>query len=352
MTTVTVNASRKYDVLIGKGLIGEVGRIFSRMNFDKKVMLVSDDNVFPLYGEKVKISLEAEGFNVAVFVIPHGEKSKNMAQYGELLEAMNKAHIGRSDTVAALGGGVVGDLSGFAAATYQRGTGFVQLPTSLLAAVDSSVGGKTAVNLATAKNQVGCFYQPGLVLCDTDTLASLPEQEYRNGCAEIIKYGVISDNELFDMIAAKPIKDNYEEIISRCVYIKRDFVQADEFDNGRRMMLNFGHTFGHAVEACSSYQVPHGEAVAIGMVAISRAASVQGYCSDETSEKIYELVRSYGLPLEIEYPADKMAAAIMSDKKNIAGKARIIIPKSIGECVIKEISESELAEWLKNGGAR
>lgn len=352
MTKVSVNASRKYDVIIGKGLIDEIGKYFFQMLFDTRVMLVSDDNVYPLYGERVKASLESEGFNVTTYVIPHGEKSKSITQYADLLEAMNRAHIGRTDTVVALGGGVVGDLAGFAAATYQRGTVFVQVPTTLLAAVDSSVGGKTAVNLENAKNQVGCFYQPSLVLCDIDTLNTLPENEYRNGCAEIIKYGMITDPDLFDAIDDTPVKDNYEDIISRCVSIKRDFVVADEFDNGKRMMLNFGHTFGHAVEACSGYRIPHGEAVAIGMVSITKSAAVNGYCTEETFERLCTLVEKYGLPEDIGFSSDEMLASILSDKKNIGGRVRLIVPQRIGRCVVKEMFGDDLVEWLNLGGAR
>lgn len=352
MTTVTVKASRKYDVIIGKDLINEIGGLLSQLRPGRRVMLVSDDNVFPLYGGTVKNSLESEGFEVTAFIIPHGEKSKSLFKYTEILEAMNAAHIGRDDTVAALGGGVVGDLSGFVAATYQRGTGFIQLPTSLLAAVDSSVGGKTAVNLEHAKNQVGCFYQPKLVVCDTDTLSTLPEREYRNGCAEIIKYGMIADEELFNMLSVKPVKDNYEETISRCVSIKRDFVQADEFDTGKRMLLNFGHTFGHAVEACSGYNVAHGEAVAIGMTAITKAASAKDFCAEETVRRLEELVRAYGLPDTVDYMAGEMAEAILSDKKNISDRVRLIVPRSVGNCEIKEVGSDELDSWLKLGGAR
>lgn len=351
MKKVTVNASRKYDVVIGQGILDSIGKTFFNMLFGSKVMIVSDDNVFPLYGERVRASLESEDFTVTEFIIPHGEHSKSLDSYTALLEALNAAHIERDDTVLALGGGVVGDLAGFAAATYQRGTGFVQVPTSLLACVDSSVGGKTAVNLTTAKNQVGCFYQPQLVLCDTDVLKTLPENEYRNGCAEIIKYGMITDSDLFELISKEPIKDNFEEIIYRCVSVKRDFVQEDEFDKGRRMMLNFGHTIGHAVEACSGYTVSHGEAVAIGMVAIAKSAVVHGYCTEETSDTLHKLIREYGLPDIVEYTADSLADAIISDKKNINGKIRLIVPQAIGKCIIKEIYRDDLVKWLCLGGA-
>ncbi|MBP5617852.1 MAG: 3-dehydroquinate synthase, partial [Clostridia bacterium] len=299
MKTVTVHASRTYDVRVGSGLLAQAGETLRALGAGEKVMLVSDSNVFPLYGSAAEGALESTGFTVTPFVIPAGETSKNLENYGALLNAMCEAGLSRSDTVVALGGGVVGDLAGFAAATYQRGTGLVQLPTSLLAAVDSSVGGKTAVDLPAGKNQVGCFYQPQAVLCDVDTFATLPEAEVSNGCAEIVKYAMIADADLFARLEGAPVRENYEEIVARCVAIKRDYVEADEKDNGLRMMLNFGHTVGHAVEAVSGYAIPHGQAVAIGMVAITRAAAQQGDCAPEVAERLTALLKAAGLPTEL-----------------------------------------------------
>jgi len=352
MNKVTVNASRKYEVLIGAGLLGNIGNKLSNLITGMKVMLVSDDSVYALYGDKVENALTESGYSVSQFIIPHGEQSKNLSNYSLLVEKMFEAKLTRNDVVIALGGGVVGDLAGFAAATYQRGTGFVVVPTSLLAAVDSSVGGKTAVDLEHGKNQVGAFYQPMLVLCDTDTLKTLPYEEYINGCAEVIKYSMITDEGLFDLIDNTPIKDNYEKIITKCVSIKRDFVEEDEFDLGKRMMLNFGHTFGHAIEACSHYTIPHGKAVAIGMASITKAAVVHGYCLDETQEKLTGLIEKYDLPTELTFKAQELLDAALSDKKNGHGLMRIIVPKSIGKCTIKEIYKDDCIDWLVHGGAR
>lgn len=218
-----------------------------------------------LYAARLEASLTRAGFRVVTFTYPGGEHCKTLATYTALLDFLAAHRLSRSDLIVALGGGVTGDLAGFAAATYQRGIPFVQVPTTLLAAVDSSVGGKTAVNLDSGKNQVGCFYQPSLVLCDPDTLRTLPPEEYRNGCAEVIKYAVLRSAPFFDELRAQPVSAQVGHVIATCVGMKRDLVVADEFDRGSRQLLNLGHTFGHAVEACSGYTVPHGCGVAIGM---------------------------------------------------------------------------------------
>lgn len=352
MRTVAINASRKYDVVIGQGLLQNLGKMISEVTSGRTAIIVSDDNVFPLYGSTVKEQLLSAGFEITEFVFLSGENSKNLDTYGKLLNTMSEKHLTRNDVVVALGGGVVGDLAGFAAATYQRGTGFVQVPTSLLAAVDSSVGGKTAVDLPSGKNQVGAFYQPSLVLCDTDTLKTLPDVEYRNGCAEIIKYAMIEDEALFEKIKATPVKDQYEEIIEICVKIKQLYVESDEFDVGKRMFLNFGHTIGHCVEACSNYEIPHGQGVAIGMVAIAKAAWEKGFCSSELCEKLNELIEYYSLPTKLPFTAEEMFGASLSDKKNFGKKMRLIVPESIGKCRIETIGQDDFMTWLKSGGAQ
>ncbi len=350
MRTVTVHTGHPYDVRIGHGLMNSLGTMVSENTKSRKIMVVSDDNVFPLYGELTVSQLEQAGFTVYTFVFPHGEQSKNLTVFGDLLQLMCDCKLSRKDTVLALGGGVVGDLTGFAAATYQRGMNFIQVPTTLLAAVDSSVGGKTAVDLPNGKNQVGCFYQPTLVVCDPDLLKTLPEEEYQNGCAEIIKYTMINDADMFTQILDKPVCEQYEEIIEKCVAIKRDYVEEDEFDNGLRMMLNFGHTIGHGVEAASSYEIPHGRAVAIGMALVSKATSQMGLCDSSVYTAVCELIQKYGLPISTEYSADELYAAALVDKKNTADSMRLIIPEVIGKCNIHPISKSEFLDWLRAGG--
>ena len=348
MISVQVNAGKGYRVLIGAGLLKELPAKLSEVTGSKHVMLVSDDNVWGLYGESVKNRLCEAGYQTETFVFAHGEASKNLSVYGSLLETMCDAHLTREDPVLALGGGVVGDLAGFAAATYQRGVPLVQLPTSLLAAVDSSVGGKTAVDLPNGKNQVGAFYQPSLVVCDTDTFRTLPDAEYRNGCAEIIKYAMLDGGEeLFGLLSEKPVKDRYEQIVGHCVAIKRDFVEADEFDRGLRMLLNFGHTVGHGIEACSGYAIPHGQAVAMGMAAIARGAVKKGCFASDSAKKLIRLIKDYGLPTELPYTKDELAAKAASDKKNTTDAMRIIVPEQIGTCRIQKIETADFPEWFE-----
>ncbi len=351
MKTIRIDASRSYDVVISSGLLAEAGRRIAALTGKVRVMVVSDDRVFSLYGETLTESLRDAGLEPARFVFPQGESEKNLATYGLLLEELCRLRFTRSDLIVALGGGVVGDLAGFAAATYQRGIPFVQLPTTLLAAVDASVGGKTAVDLAGGKNQAGAFYQPALVLCDTDCLRTLTEEEYRCGCAEIIKYAMIGSPELFEELAQTPVRDRYEDVIAACVAMKRDFVQADEYDTGARMLLNFGHSFGHAAEKCSGYALPHGLAVAMGMAAMTRSAAKAGLCPPETGEALEGLLRAYRLPTELPYSAEALAEAARADKKAAGDRLRIVVPEAVGRCRIQSIPAGELLLWLKRGGA-
>ncbi len=264
--------------------------------------IVSDDTVYALYGERTVKALEKTGYRVHSFTFPAGEGSKNLSTYADVLHFLGEHRFSRSDVVVALGGGVVGDLAGFAAATYQRGMGFAQIPTTLLAAVDSSVGGKTAVDLPTGKNQAGSFYQPCIVICDPNTLETLPEEQYRCGCAEIIKYAMLGNAAFFEELYKTPVREQYEHVIEVCVQMKRDIVGADEYDLGRRRTLNLGHTFGHAVEQCSDFSLLHGEAVAIGMTTVTRAAVKRGICGEETLARLLDILHRYGLPTETGYP--------------------------------------------------
>ncbi|MBR1456752.1 MAG: 3-dehydroquinate synthase [Oscillospiraceae bacterium] len=352
MTVVPVRASRSYEVLIGEGLLDELGTRVRAVSRARTAVVIAGENVFPLYGERAEASLEAAGFRVLHHVVPTGEQAKSLAVYGELLHDLSENRLTRSDVLIALGGGVTGDLTGFAAATYQRGIGFVQVPTTLLAAVDSSVGGKTAVNLDTGKNQVGCFYQPLLVLCDPETLKTLPEEEYRCGSAEVIKYGVLGNAAFFEQLRQKPISEQVEQVIRTCVEMKRDVVAEDEFDRGRRQLLNLGHSFGHAVEACSGFTVLHGQAVAIGMAMITRAAAAKGICSAETCDALLDILRAYGLPTQTDYPLEALLRAVYTDKKLDGETMHLIVPEAIGRCRIMPVPIGEIGEWMKLGGAR
>ena len=352
MRTITVHTSIPYEFLVGEGLLRDAGKYILRASSACRALIISDDNVFPLYGEELEGSLHTDGINTESFVFRHGESAKGLKTYGEILEYLGEKHFSRSDLIIALGGGVTGDLSGFVASTYQRGMDYVQIPTTLLADVDSSVGGKTAINLNSGKNQAGSFYQPRLVLADVCALKTLPDAEYINGAAEVIKYALLSGQEMADSLLSTPIKQNYIEIIARCVTLKRDTVEKDERDTGERANLNLGHTFGHAVEKLSAYTVPHGRAVAMGMAAITKAAVKKGYCGMEVYEALTALLKAYELPTEITYPAQEIAQACLNDKKLEGSVLKLVVPCGIGDCEIVRIPKEEIIVWAKAGTER
>lgn len=349
MRTVHVNASNEYDVLIGSGLLKKSGELIRRVIKAKKLCLVTDDTVDALYAEKVVNHLTKVGFDVIKFVFPHGEASKSAETYLSLMGFLAKNHITRTDALVALGGGVVGDLTGFAAATFNRGMDFIQIPTTLLAAVDSSVGGKTAIDIPEGKNLVGAFHQPKLVIMDTDTLRTLPDDIYRDGCAEIIKYGVICDKELFDKLADTHVKEAEEEVICRCIEIKRDIVSEDEFDKGARALLNLGHTVGHAVEACSNFGISHGSAVAIGMKIVAKASVKHGVCDSACLDAIENILTNYGFPLNVPYTAEELTEVALSDKKRDGDSITLIVPEGIGRCVCRKTKTTDLLAFIKAG---
>ena len=352
MKTVSVAASRRYDILIERGLLRRAGELVRGVTNAGTVMLVSDDSVWPLYGEAVQESLAGAGSSVCRFVFPHGEGSKCAKTYLALLDALCENRLTRADAVVALGGGVVGDLTGFAASTYLRGIGFIQIPTTLLAMVDSSVGGKTAIDLPAGKNLAGTFYQPWLVLCDPDCLDSLPDEIFRDGCAEVIKYAVLGNAPFFEELNRTPPHAQLEHIIETCVRMKRDIVAQDEFDRGQRQLLNLGHTFGHGIEACSGFAVSHGSAVAIGMAMIVRAAAQFGLCEAQTRDAVLALLRQYGLPTDCTYPAERMLGTILHDKKASGGSMNLIVPTAVGSCAIRKTQTCEIPDWLRAGGAQ
>ena len=343
MRTVTVNASKDYDIKIGPGLLSTLGAEASNLGKIQKVAIVSETNVHPLYGRQIEDSLKDSGFQVVCFVFPAGEESKCAATYLELLNFLAENALSRSDLIVALGGGVVGDLAGFAAATYLRGIRFVQIPTTLLAAVDSSVGGKTAIDLPAGKNLVGSFWQPSLVLCDTDTLTSLPRECFLDGCAEVIKYGILYDEGFFSYLEAAGPDFDREAVIARCVEMKRDIVSQDEFDTGARMMLNLGHTIGHGVEASSHFTISHGKSVAIGMAIVSRAS----HCPD--TDRILAILDQFGLPVTTQTDAPTLFRYALSDKKRSGDTVNLIIPKKIGQCAIVPTPVEEILSFIEEG---
>ena len=343
MNIVTVNASKKYDILIDAGLLSQIGEEAKKLGKAEKICIVSDSTVFPLYGEIVTDSLVRAGFSVSQFVFPAGEESKNAEIYLALLNYMAEQKITRTDLILALGGGVVGDLAGFAAATYLRGIRFVQVPTTLLAAVDSSVGGKTAIDLPSGKNLAGAFCQPSLVLFDTNVLNTLPTHIFRDGCAEVIKYGILYDPALFSHLEEQVMDFDRKQVITRCIELKRNVVMEDEFDTGLRMKLNLGHTVGHGVEASSNFTLSHGQSVAIGIAIVCRASN----CPDK--DRILSLMEKFGLPVTTDLPLDSVYSYTLSDKKRSGGIVNLIIPSQIGNCSIVPTPVETLKTFIKDG---
>ena len=333
MISIPVSASTNYNVLIERGLLARVGEETAKLVSPAKAVIVSGPNTYPLYGAAVTETLASAGFEVLHFIHQGGEAAKSLETYGKLLNFLCDEHISRSDILVA-------------AATYLRGISFVQIPTTLLAAVDSSVGGKTAINLNSGKNQAGCFYQPIAVFCDPDTLKTLPDADYRCGCAEIVKYGVLAGGELFDTVSSGGIKQSEEAVIASCVRIKSRIVNEDEFDRGTRMLLNLGHSIGHAVEKCSGYAVHHGDAVAVGMAIIARAAADKGFCSEDCRDIIIQTLKKYDLPTETSFTADELFEASKADKKISGGNMHLIVPEKIGSCRIESIDIDALRDWL------
>ncbi len=352
MKTIDVRASRNYTVTVGSGLLCRAGELLRPLTDARRAAIVCGDIVRPLYADELVRSLERANFAPHILEIPHGEEHKTLGTYASLLERLSALGFTRRDLVVSLGGGVSGDIAGFTAATYQRGCGFAQIPTTLLAAVDASVGGKTALDLPGGKNQVGCFYQPLAVLCDPALFSTLPARELRCGMAEVVKCGVLFDREFFFSLRASAEDGDYETIVAQCVAFKRDLVERDELDLGERRLLNLGHSFGHAVESCSGFAVRHGEAVAIGMAMIARAAAARGLCTEETCGEIVSLLGALGLPVETEYPAEALAEAMKKDKKRQGGALPLIVPRELGRCEILSVPAEELVGWLHDGGAQ
>ena len=349
MQTVHVKASKEYDVLIGTNLLQTTADHIAAMKNVQRVCIVSDTNVFPLYGQALTNDLSVHGFEVTAFTFPAGETSKQAGTYLELLNHLAEHAITRSDLIIALGGGVVGDMAGFAAATYLRGIRYIQIPTTLLAMVDSSVGGKTAIDLPAGKNLAGAFYQPNLVLCDLNCLNTLPENIFCDGCAEVIKYGILYDESLFSHLLENGIDFDREMVITRCVELKRDVVSADEFDTGERMKLNLGHTVGHAIEKRSNFEVSHGTAVAMGMAIVARCGHHAGICSQRAMEQILDILNRFGLPNSVAFTAKDLAQAAHADKKRSADTLSVIIPEEIGRCRIEQLPVSDFEVFLEAG---
>lgn len=346
MKIINVRTSRPYDVIIERDSLKKSGHLISDIIKSKKAVIITDDTVNKLYSGTLLNSLSENGIEASVFVFPHGEQSKNLTVLGKIFDFLCEKRITRSDFLIALGGGVVGDITGFAAASFLRGIEFIQIPTTLLAQVDSSVGGKTAIDIAGGKNLVGAFKQPALVICDSDTLHTLPQEELSCGMAEVIKYGMIRNEKLFEITETHNISNIHkvmDEIVYTCIDIKRNIVENDEFDKGERMILNFGHTLGHAIEGWHNYKnYTHGMGVAVGMCMIT-----ERFCTPKITERLKKCIESYKLPISTEAPLNELLPYCSTDKKCESDSISYIVCEKIGSAEIRRVSVSEFEKLME-----
>lgn len=335
---VKVETSMPYEVIIGRSIYGRVAELIP--TGAEVAAIVCDSNVAGLYLPLVEGVVNAKGITTCSYILPGGEEIKNLNTVGAILAFLEENKLSRTDVVIALGGGVTGDIAGFCASIYLRGISFIQMPTTLLAAVDSSVGGKTGVNTVGGKNQVGAFWQPASVVCDCDFLDSLPHGIYADGMAEVIKYGVIADSGLLD-----PTID-IVNMIYRCVSIKSAIVSSDERDKGERQKLNFGHTAGHAIEKASGYSISHGKAVAMGMVIAARMAVLLGVSEYDCRPQIITALNHWGLPTETDFVATELLDSLLADKKRSGGEITLVLPVRISKCVLCKLPISQLGSII------
>ena len=361
MRKVIVSASTEYAVLIGRGLLAQLGTEVAKRIRPCKAAVITDTTVEKLYAEQAEQSLAAAGFTTCRFSYPAGEGSKHIGTLSDILEFLAEQEITRQDIIIALGGGVAGDMAGFAAAVYQRGIRFVQVPTTFLAAVDSSVGGKTAIDLRAGKNMAGAFtytlpaYQTAsgctdIIVHSLERFFTKPDVKQLNltdGIAETLKYGVIGDASLFAETASGDFKEKLEEIIETCVKMKRDIVNEDEFDTGLRQLLNLGHTLGHSIEKNSNFTLSHGHAVAIGMHLIAKVAERRGLAEKGLAETIRQALLHNNLPTSTSYTAEEIAAGVLKDKKRRGGEISFILPTKIGHCEIVKIPTEEVLDLVR-----
>jgi 3-dehydroquinate synthase len=357
MKQVKINLiSSSYEIQIGPGLLDQVPARLVALGFEGRTVIVTNPDVGRLYGDTLKTNLENTGYQTVLLEVPDGESYKSLEQAGRLYLQLSEIQAERNTPILALGGGVIGDLTGFVAATYMRGAPLIHLPTTLLAQVDSSLGGKTAVNHAGLKNQIGVFYQPRLVVSDIRTLVTLPDAELMNGLAEVIKYGIIRDKVLFALIENSLTEINslhlglIEELVERSARIKAEIVEQDERDMGLRNILNFGHTIGHAVETASDFTWSHGQAVAVGMVAAALISYRMGVLPGLDTTSIISLIEKAGLPIKTKnLDTVKIMQALQHDKKKSNGQIRFILPKCLGEVFIQnEVSPALIEQVLRD----
>lgn len=353
MNRIQINTAKPYEMHIGSGLLHMAAESIGHLPVSaKKICLVTDDVVDQLYVNTLEETLKDAGYDLCKFVFPNGEQSKNLTTVSNLLEYLAEQQLTRSDMLIALGGGVVGDLTGFAAATYLRGIAFVQIPTTLLAAVDSSVGGKTGVNLMAGKNLAGAFWQPSLVLLDTGTFQTLPMKEKMNGLAEAFKSALIADVDFFHFLTGSFSIDDPADVIhlvTCSVTIKKQLVEEDERDKGARQLLNLGHTIGHGIEKCSNYSISHGYAVAAGIAIIARASASMGWTDTKYAEEIVSSLKAFGFPLACSYNANQLTTAAQKDKKRSGDDITLVIPEAPGHSRLRSMQVSQLKDFIKRG---
>lgn len=341
------NGGSGYDVKIGSGLLAQAGTLVKEVLKADKTAIFTDSSVDPLYGDIVEKQLADVGFDVCKYVFPAGEESKNISTVAAFIDFMAENHLTRKDAVIALGGGVTGDMGGFAASIYMRGIKFVQIPTTLLAAVDSSVGGKTGVDIDAGKNLVGAFWQPSLVICDTDVFKTLNEGQMLDGTAEILKTGAIRDAELFRKAADSDIMADVAAIVERCVQIKGAVVDEDEKESGVRKILNFGHTMAHAIEKYSEFGISHGRAVAIGMLMITKAFERLGMTASGVYDRLFEVISAKGFETEYDAPLEKLCELAASDKKAGGGRISLVYIPEIGSAETFDVDLEKLYDIMK-----
>ncbi len=357
---VDLGGDRSYKVIIAAGILDETGRLLGAETGQPRVMLISNPLVFSLYGQQVVEALQSAGLRVSTALMPDGEEYKNMQQVNHMLDEAMAANLERSSLILALGGGVVGDLAGFTASIFQRGIRYIQVPTTLLAQVDSSVGGKTAVNHPQGKNMIGTFHQPDLVIIDTLTLNTLTEREYLAGLGEVVKYGIIYDSDFFQLLEDKAalLKDReqetVQEVVCRCIKIKSEIVAEDERESGLRMILNLGHTFGHSIEKLGNYKSSkHGEAVAVGTMLASLLAQEMGLLDKPSVDRIASLFDKLGISASLPaYNPDDIYEGMLNDKKVKNDKLRIVVPREIGGYkIIENPDRSMLIKIIKRAAS-
>lgn len=341
----------KSKIIMGAKITNDLSSLALNRQKPRKVFVITDTNVSEIYLDDLKSQLKKLNFEFHYYIIPAGEFSKSLKTVENIYEKLSSDLISKNDIIISLGGGVVSDISGFVASTYKRGIKLINIPTSFLAMIDASIGGKNAVNLNSGKNLVGSFYFPDLILIDYNFLNTLPKKELNSGISEAIKCGAIFDEKLFSILEKEKFEDNIENIIYRSILVKKKLVEEDRFDSGKRMLLNFGHTIGHAVESLCGYKnISHGEAVSVGMNAITKISEKLGLTGAGVSERVKNVCEKYSLPTQNNFPIDKLSEMILQDKKNFGEYINLVILKNIGNSFLLKLSSDNISNFLEGKG--